>query len=141
MDAIQEFLGNVKVGGKQSHLNMALYPLLMSDSSEPGYMILEEALAVGAVEITEISHGGSVPELKLINKSRQCVLVIDGEELIGAKQNRIVNATFLIAGQTEIISPSAAWNRAGGPIGPPSLPLAKRSCLPPCALAIRETWQ
>jgi hypothetical protein len=31
--------------------------------------------------------------------------VVDGEELIGAKQNRIVNATFLIAGQTEITVP------------------------------------
>jgi hypothetical protein len=30
---------------------------------------------------------------------------VDGEELIGAKQNRIVNATFLIAGQTEITIP------------------------------------
>ena len=70
MDAIHEFITNVKVGGKKSYLNMVLFPLLMSDAGEPGYLVLEEALAEGAVEITEISHGGSVPELKLINKSR-----------------------------------------------------------------------
>jgi hypothetical protein len=57
------------------------------------------------VEITEVSQGGSVPDLKLINKSAHKLLVVDGEELVGAKQNRIVNATFLIAGQTEITIP------------------------------------
>jgi hypothetical protein len=29
--------------------------------------------------------------------------LLDGEELTGAKQNRIVNASFLIAGQTEVV--------------------------------------
>jgi hypothetical protein len=57
------------------------------------------------VEITEVSQGGSVPDLKLINRSPSKLLVIDGEELVGAKQNRIVNATFLIAGLTEITIP------------------------------------
>src|SRR5512143_3552797 len=103
MEQIQGFLENVKMGGKQSHLNMTLIPLLAPDAGAPDYMILEEALAQGVVEITEVSQGGSVPDLKLINKSMSKLLVVDGEELIGAKQNRIVNATFLIAGQTEII--------------------------------------
>ena len=55
--------------------------------------------------ITEISSGGSVPELKLVNKSPDKVLVVDGEELMGAKQNRIVNASFLIAALSEIVIP------------------------------------
>ena len=46
-----------------------------------------------------------MPELKVVNDCDERVLLLDGEELIGAKQNRIVNATFLIAGQTEIIIP------------------------------------
>lgn len=62
-------VANVNVGGKQSHQNMTIYPLLISDGGEPGFMILEEGLAQGIVEITEISHGGSGPELKLINRS------------------------------------------------------------------------
>ena len=55
--------------------------------------------------ITEIISGGSVPELKLVNKSPDKVLVVDGEELMGAKQNRIVNASFLIAALSEIVIP------------------------------------
>jgi hypothetical protein len=78
---------------------------LGSDAGVPDYLILEEALTQGMGEITEVSQGGSVPDLKLINQSTDKLLVVDGEELIGAKQNRIVNATFLIAGRTEITIP------------------------------------
>ncbi|MBM4332980.1 MAG: hypothetical protein FJ117_17500 [Deltaproteobacteria bacterium] len=105
MEAIQLFLKKVKLGGKQSHMNMTLFPLLASDARAPDYLILEEALGLGSVEITEVSHGGSVPDLRLNNKSVHKLLVVDGEELVGAKQNRIVNATFLLAGQTEITIP------------------------------------
>jgi len=105
MDAIDELLAKIKLGGKQSHLNMALYPFLMPDTGDPDYLTLEEALAEGVVEITEVSEGGSVPELMLINKSADKVLVVDGEELVGAKQNRIVNASFLIAGHAKVVIP------------------------------------
>ncbi len=105
MDAIQTFLGTLKQGGKQSHLKMTLIPLLASDAGEPDYLILEETLGQGVVEIAEVSQGGSVPDLKLVNKSPSKLLVVDGEELVGAKQNRIVNATFLIASLTEITIP------------------------------------
>jgi hypothetical protein len=105
MDDVRMFLEKVKLGGKQNHLNMTLIPLLAPDAGEPDYMVLEEALGQQAVEITEVSQGGSVPDLKLVNKSPNKLLVVDGEELVGAKQNRIINATFLIAGLTEITIP------------------------------------
>jgi len=84
---------------------MTIFPLLAPDAGEPDYFTLEEALNQAFAGATEISHGGSVPDLKLINKSVNKLLAEDGEELVGAKQNRIVNATFLIAGQTEVIIP------------------------------------
>jgi len=105
MIVIDAFLEKVKLGGKQAHLNMALFPLLSPDAGDPDYLILEEALAQGAVEIKEVSEGGTVPELKLINRSSKKVLVVDGEELVGARQNRIVNASFLISGNAEVILP------------------------------------
>ena len=105
MEQIQTFLENVKLGGKQSHLHLTVFPLLAPDTDEPDYFILEEALSQGVAEVIEVSKDGSVPDLKLINRSPNKLLVVDGEELIGAKQNRIVNATFLNAGHTEIILP------------------------------------
>jgi hypothetical protein len=40
--------------------------------------------------------------LKLTNKGSKPILLIEGEELRGAKQNRIVNASFLIMGMISI---------------------------------------
>ena len=48
-------------------------------------------------KITEISEGGFVPNLRVINETPHHVLLFDGEELKGAKQNRILNTTILIA--------------------------------------------
>ena len=67
--------------------------------TKPDYLTLEQALDRDFVQITEMDQAGSVPELRLINKGKKKVLIVEGEELVGAKQNRIVNATFLIAGQ------------------------------------------
>jgi hypothetical protein len=140
MEAIRMFLEKVKLGGKQNHLNMTLIPLLAPDAGEPDYQILEEALSQGVVEITEVSQGGSVPDLKLINKSAHKLLVVDGEELVGAKQNRIVNATFLIAGQTEITIPVSCveqgrWSyrsqkfASGEKVMPPSMRLKNQKAV------------
>ena len=105
MDPIQAYLETLKQGGKQNHQNLTLIPLLAANGGEPDYLTLEEGLSQGFVIITEICTGGSVPELKLVNKSPDKILVVDGEELMGAKQNRIVNASFLIAGNSEVVIP------------------------------------
>ena len=72
---------------------------------EPFYLTLDEALASGVDEITEVSEQGSVPDLKFINRGPQPVLILDGEELLGAKQNRIVNLTILVAANSELTIP------------------------------------
>ena len=36
---------------------------------------------------------GSVPDFEAVNKSPEMILILDGEELVGAKQNRIVNTS------------------------------------------------
>ena len=60
MESIQSFLKDVKLGGKQGHRNMVFIPLLAPDAGEPDYLILEEALGQGVVEITEVSQAGAV---------------------------------------------------------------------------------
>lgn len=51
---------------------------------------------LGTLTITEVSDAGSVPYLQAVNKGPWPVLIFDGEELVGAKQNRIANATILV---------------------------------------------
>jgi hypothetical protein len=80
---------------------MTLYCLLSADQAPVDFLTLDAALALGALSITEVTEGGSVPELKVVNKSDQKILLVDGEELVGAKQNRVLNTTILIAPKSE----------------------------------------
>jgi len=102
---IQGYLDKVKVGRKQSHRNLAIFPLLSGYTTALDYITLDEALAGGLIEVTEVSQGGAVPELKVVNKSPRMVLIVDGEELVGAKQNRIVNTTILIQANSTTVIP------------------------------------
>jgi len=66
---------------------------------------LDDAISDGTLRITEVSEQGSVPELRAKNFDENPVLILDGEELIGAKQNRIANVTVLVAAWSEIVIP------------------------------------
>ena len=102
---IKNYLEQLKVGRKQSYKNLALYPLLSTYSSGLEYLLLDEALSENLMEMVELDSDGSVPELKVVNKSSKMILILDGEELVGAKQNRIVNTTILVKGNTTIVIP------------------------------------
>ncbi len=102
---IKEYLEQAKVGRKQSYKNMAVYPLLSTYAIALEYHFLDEALEEALIEVVEVDEDGDVPELKVINKSEQMILIIDGEELVGAKQNRIVNTTILIPGNSTVLIP------------------------------------
>jgi len=101
MAHMKDFFNEIKVGAKQNHGNMTLYCLVSADQAPVDFMTLDAALATDALSITEVTEGGSVPELKVVNKSDQKILLVDGEELVGAKQNRVLNATILIAPKSE----------------------------------------
>jgi hypothetical protein len=102
---IQRFLEGIKVGAKQIHKNMTLYCLLAAKEADVDFMTLDEALDSGALVVTELDESGSVPELKVTNKSDRKVLMLDGEELVGAKQNRVLNVTVLVAAKSETLIP------------------------------------
>ncbi len=105
MKQIISFLETAKLARKQVYQNLTVFPLLAPDGVEPDYLILEHALDQNLIRITETDNKGSVPELKLYNLGKKAVLIIEGEELVGAKQDRIVNFSFLIAGKTEVVIP------------------------------------
>jgi hypothetical protein len=104
-NVIDEYLGQAKVGRKQSYKNLAIYPLLSTYSIALDYILLDEALNEALIDVVEVDEAGDVPNLKVINKSERMVLILDGEELVGAKQNRIVNTTILIPGKATVVIP------------------------------------
>ena len=105
MDAIIAALDQLEIGSPITAANLTMYPLLLPEESAPGYLTLDEALATGLASVTEVSESGSVPELLVKNGAAKPVLILDGEELVGAKQNRIVNLTILVAAQQTLHIP------------------------------------
>jgi hypothetical protein len=95
--AIVTLLATLKPGEPRILNGFGLWPLFAPVRPEPAYLTLVEALALPGFKITEISEGGSVPDLRVVNETAHHVLLFDGEELKGAKQNRILNTTILIA--------------------------------------------
>jgi len=77
---ITRFLERLKIGRRQARKNLALYPLLSTYSIGLDYLLLDEALGQNLIEVVEVSEGGSVPKLKVVNKSVRLVLILDGRE-------------------------------------------------------------
>ena len=114
MESIKSFFEDAKLARKQVHQNLTFFPLLAPNGSDPDYLTLEQPLESDLIQVTELSTEGSAPELKLINSGENRVLIMEGEELVDAKQNRIINISFLIAARSETVIPVSCVDRAGG---------------------------
>ncbi len=106
MNEIKEALSQVVLGEPSKARNFTVFPLLSRQPTGAArYMVLTEAIRTGIALVKEVSEGGSVPKLSLINKVDQPLLLVDGEQLIGCKQNRIINLTILAPAHSEIAIP------------------------------------
>lgn len=91
---------SIQLGEPIEHRGVVIAPLFPTRQPVASYVTLEEAIPLG-FHIGEINEGGSVPELLARNPLDVNVLLYDGEELLGAKQNRILNVTVLAAAHAE----------------------------------------
>ena len=105
MTIINSALRGITVGETQAFGNLSIIPLLAAAAGSANYLTLEEAQAQGLTKITETSESGSVPTLLLVNEAEQAVFLLDGEELVGAKQNRIINLSLLVPANTTLEVP------------------------------------
>ena len=99
------FLATLSFGPAQMCRNLTVIPLLSPTARSSGLLTLDEALARGVAEVTEVSEQGSVPQLLFLNHGEEPILLIDGEELVGARQNRILNLTILAPGRQSLEIP------------------------------------
>ena len=98
------FTVNVRMGEMQTHEEISIFPLFITCIEGPVYVSLKAGIQKGLI-ITEIGQEGSVPLLKAQNPTDSHVLLLDGEELSGAKQNRVLNTTLLIQAGASIEIP------------------------------------
>jgi hypothetical protein len=97
-------LSAIELGEPQSHANMVVVPFHFAGNG-PDYLTMKEVMERGLLVITEVSEGGNVPNLKVANKADLPVLLLDGEEVAGAKQNRVLNTTILVQAGSEVVIP------------------------------------
>ena len=106
----------LRLGECQTEGPLAIFPIFANGGEESGgeqdesgrraarYITLRQALGDGRVTITEVSEGGSVPVLRVVNEGDTRILLLDGEELRGARQNRVLSTTILIGkGRTLVV--------------------------------------
>jgi hypothetical protein len=105
MHEINSRLEEIELLDAISYLNFTVYPLRGPAASSRPYRTLDEALAAKEARVTELDEAGVVSALRFENNGVEPVLLVDGEELVGAKQNRILNLTILAPAAAEITIP------------------------------------
>ena len=105
MITISEFLDRMQMSTPQQCRNMTVIPLFHPEPSAIRHLTLQEAIERGLLSITEMHQHGSVPDLKATNLADTPVLLLEGEELVGAKQNRVLNTSVLIKEKSEVVIP------------------------------------
>lgn len=95
----------MKLGELQFHKHVAVVPIFRANDEGPDYLTMKEAMEGHFITVTEVTEGGTVPDLKVVNKGEKPVLLLDGEELSGAKQNRVLNTTILLKEKSETVIP------------------------------------
>lgn len=83
---------------------LRVVPIVGPSHEEPKYELLREEI-LDKVIISEISDAGSVPTLQVRNDLDVRVFLMDGQELIGAKQNRILNTDVLVPAKSSLSIP------------------------------------
>ena len=88
----------------QTHKNMAIIPLKTPLNYKLDVITLKKGFELGLVNVKECEES-TVNTLVVENMSVTPLLLIDGDEIIGGDQNRIVNGTILIAPKSEMKIP------------------------------------
>ena len=102
---IKGHIEGIRFGEIQAYNHVAVIPMISASGSGPDYLTMKEAMDAHHLSVTEMTEGGTVPELKVINRADKSVLLLDGEELTGAKQNRVLNTTILLKEKSETAIP------------------------------------
>ena len=106
MKVLENFVENLYTGEPVQVGQLRVTPVFIREGALPLPLLeFEEALGRGLVEVTEVSEGGSVPNLFVKNSADRDVIIVDGELLVGAKQNRIVNTTIVVPAHESVEIP------------------------------------
>jgi hypothetical protein len=101
----RDLLSTLTIGQPTHHHNLTFFPLLWPKTHDPSYTLLSDAIEAGEAVVEEVNESGSVPNLAVTNRCKRPLLIPEGEILIGAKQNRVINVTVLVAAGVKFTLP------------------------------------
>jgi len=84
--------------------SLRVVPILGPSHEQPPYELLRPE-TFNFVKVTEISEAGSVPTLHVENALDVRVFLMDGQELVGAKQNRVLNTDVIVPAHSKLSIP------------------------------------
>ncbi|MFO0809990.1 MAG: DUF6569 family protein [Gemmataceae bacterium] len=102
---VTDLFASVDVVEPQEAGGLQVFGLRFTPPKPHDYVTLDEALATKSLTVSEVSESGSVPTLKLTNATGKRVFLMAGEQLVGAKQNRVLNTSLLVEVGAELPVP------------------------------------
>jgi hypothetical protein len=94
-----------ELGESRSFGGLTIVPLYPASPAQTDYIGLDEAAAGGLV-VTELDEGGAVETLLVTNPLGTAALLYEGEEVVGAKQNRVFERSILVAADSKLEIPA-----------------------------------
>ncbi len=85
-----------RLGAPRCFGGLTLVPLLRDQKAGPDVMLLEEGIAQQCLRVTEVSEAGIVNKIRVEHAGKLPLLILDGEQVLGEKQNRAFNASFVV---------------------------------------------
>ena len=120
MQLFKEAIQNITIGVSEQFGCLTITPVhILEDAPLEGFVGFDHLFDSGEVEALEVSESGVVGRISVNNMSEDSLCLFDGEALVGAKQNRIVERSLIIPPKTEIAVPvncveRGRWSGLGG---------------------------
>ena len=104
------WLAEVRIADTATVGALEFTPLVHAGPFGPAPTLLHDAIASGALQVGEHA-GGVVNTVVARNHGKLPVLILEGESIVGAKQNRVVTADVMIAPGAEACVPVGCVER------------------------------
>ena len=102
--SLQDHLAEpLRLGSPDLHGSLAVFPIF-GPAPQQEYVSFAQGRALGA-RIKELEHHAEVNDLLVLNPTHEAILLYEGEEVLGAQQNRTFDVSVLVGARSQLQVP------------------------------------